>query len=428
MSSDEKPLITKGVEWQRSYGRSSKIVYLEARLVPMADTYLTAETNDLQLLSRPLLYTYWTDCPDVDTYKSTVREDINHWLQKLTTKGITDWFIVHVDASADRKGINKSKLLPTIKTSVLDKIRNDFPAVKSTAERAVTLLDASHKNESKMADSYQQFLCRLRALLLSSYSRQLIRYEDYIRTVRESRNQQNWDFFHFFALQEQLAFAFEMLSLYDEALVQYDELDALFSQFVINSTAGQTPEWLTRLSDNYDLWHGLCLSSNVSKSLRKQFFAGDGVATNTTLIELRNYLFARQSELLLLLNKPWELASRALPFLQNCVNELNILEITMTPGGMACWVFLSALEILHKCERYSDSSQMESYSRHTVGLWSYARNKLSELGSLCGLMPGMTLTSEHLHQVVGLIAGMGADPRTGETPLSPQERLKEALS
>ncbi|CAG2171537.1 unnamed protein product, partial [Oppiella nova] len=173
---------------------------------------------------------------------------------------------------------------------------------------------------------------------------------------------------------------------------------------------------------------GICLSSNVSKSLRKQFFAGDGVATNTTLIELRNYLFARQSELLLLLNKPWELASRALPFLQNCVNELNILEITMTPGGMACWVFLSALEILHKCERYSDSSQMESYSRHTVGLWSYARNKLSELGSLCGLMPGMTMTSEHLHQVVGLIAGMGADPRTGETPLSPQERLKEALS
>lgn len=48
----------------------------------------------------------------------------------------------------------------------------------------------------------------------------------------------------------------------------------------------------------------------------------------------------------------------------------------MTSGGMACWVFLSALEILQKCERYSDSSQMESYSFHTVGLWSYARNKV----------------------------------------------------
>ena len=39
--------------------------------------------------------------------------------------------------------------------------------------------------------------------------------------------------------------------------------------------------------------------------------------------------------------------------------------------------------------------------------------KLSELGSLCGLMPGMTMTSEHLQKVVDLIAGMGTDPRIG---------------
>lgn len=48
----------------------------------------------------------------------------------------------------------------------------------------------------------------------------------------------------------------------------------------------------------------------------------------------------------------------------------------MTPGGIACWVFLSALEILHKCERYSDSSQLDLYSYYTVGLWSYARDNV----------------------------------------------------
>jgi len=31
-----------------------------------------------------------------------------------------------------------------------------------------------------------------------------------------------------------------MLGLYDEALVQYDELDALFTQFVLNSNVGGT--------------------------------------------------------------------------------------------------------------------------------------------------------------------------------------------
>ena len=32
-----------------------------------------------------------------------------------------------------------------------------------------------------------------------------------------------------------MAFVYQMLGAFDEALVQYDELDALFTQFVLNS-------------------------------------------------------------------------------------------------------------------------------------------------------------------------------------------------
>ena len=31
---------------------------------------------------------------------------------------------------------------------------------------------------------------------------------------------------------------YEMLGLYEDALVQYDELDALFTQFILNRAAG----------------------------------------------------------------------------------------------------------------------------------------------------------------------------------------------
>ena len=41
-----------------------------------------------------------------------------------------------------------------------------------------------------------------------------------------------------FVPQEELAFMFEMLGLYEDALVQYDELDALFTQFVLNHAVG----------------------------------------------------------------------------------------------------------------------------------------------------------------------------------------------
>ena len=38
--------------------------------------------------------------------------------------------------------------------------------------------------------------------------------------------------------QEELAFMFEMLGLHEDALVQYDELDALFTQFILNHAVG----------------------------------------------------------------------------------------------------------------------------------------------------------------------------------------------
>lgn len=63
-------------------------------------------------------------------------------------------------------------------------------------------------------------------------------FEEHMRTQRERRNEHGWSFQKFFFLQEELAFVLEMLGLYDEALVQYDELDALFTQFVINSNVG----------------------------------------------------------------------------------------------------------------------------------------------------------------------------------------------
>lgn len=40
------------------------------------------------------------------------------------------------------------------------------------------------------------------------------------------------------AMQEELAFVFEMLQQFEDALVQYDELDALFTQYVLNFGAG----------------------------------------------------------------------------------------------------------------------------------------------------------------------------------------------
>lgn len=53
---------------------------------------------------------------------------------------------------------------------------------------------------------------------------------------------------------------------------------------------------------------------------------------------------------------------------------------------------------------------------------------MGNLGKLCGLMPGNEPSSEQLHTVVYLIAGMGDSESHLEGKLTPTDKLKEALS
>lgn len=269
----------------------------------------------------------------------------------------------------------------------------------------------SSSSSQVIIQNYSSFVNRFRTLLLDSYSRQFDSYERTIRRQRELRNKSDWDFFGFFLLQEELAFVYENLGLYNKALIQYDELDALFSQSILNtSNVGIAPLWLhkriicdARVSNVksektsvYSAWNGLCLCNPDAISLLRQKIVycvhnttltmdndddddtnindnndnemdivpsdsdpkatslykrdasvdfddplgvvkhprnrkakQDTVDGHISLIDFRNYLFARQCHLLCLLNKPWDLASRALPFLQTCVTELNLLEVIL---------------------------------------------------------------------------------------------------
>ncbi|XP_034946157.1 trafficking protein particle complex subunit 10 isoform X2 [Chelonus insularis] len=256
---------------------------------------------------------------------------------------------------------------------------------------------------------------------------QLSHGEEIIREQRECRNLKDWNFYEYFLLQEELAFLLETLEIYDEALVQYDELDALFTQFILNSEVGDTPLWLNSFRSPLNYWTGIILKSNHHHHLRK--LISDHKAS---LLDLRSYLFTRQCILLVLLNKPWEIAHRCLPFIYNTLSEFRILDIQTPYGSLECWAILCVMEVLDVCQfEYSkmDSSQhLDLCSLYTAGLWSLATDKLEKLGIFCGLMPGNTPTSEQLHTVVYLNAGMGDSYSQCPEKWSPIDKLKRALS
>ncbi|XP_070345133.1 trafficking protein particle complex subunit 10 isoform X9 [Equus asinus] len=106
-----------------------------------------------------------------------------------------------------------------------------------------------------------------------------------------------------------------------------------------------------------------------------------------------------------------------------------VLGVSVPPGALDCWVFLSCLEVLQRIEGCCDRAQIDSNIAHTVGLWSYATEKLKSLGYLCGLVSEKGPNSEDLNRTVDLLAGLGAErPETANTAQSPYKKLKEALS
>ncbi|XP_051532316.1 trafficking protein particle complex subunit 10 isoform X1 [Myxocyprinus asiaticus] len=415
-SSLTQQLSREPMEWRRSYGRAPKMIYLEANFVQFKEELLPKEENKA-LLTFPFLHIYWTDCCDTEAYKASVKEDMQRWQGVLRLHGSVDWLIVVVES--DNKKKNKTNILP--RTSIVDKIRNDF--CNKQSDRCVALSDPL-KESSRSQESWSSFLTKLRTLLLMSFTRNLGLFEDEMRTLREKRTEPGWSFCDYFMVQEELAFVFEMLQQFEDALVQYDELDALFTQYVLNFGAGDGANWLGSFCQPVRSWNGLLLRRPIDMEKRELIQRGEA-----SLLDLRSYLFSRQCTLLIFLQRPWEVTTRALELLHNCVQELRLLEVSVVSGALDCWVFLSCLEVLHRIEGCCDRTQLEANFSHTVGLWTYATEKLKSLGDLCGLVSENGPNSEDLNKTVDLLAGLGAErPETANSLQSPYKKLKEALS
>ncbi|XP_056145323.1 trafficking protein particle complex subunit 10 isoform X2 [Lampris incognitus] len=405
------------MEWRRTYGRAPKMIHLEANFVQFKEELIPKEGNKA-LLTFPFLHIYWTDCCDTEAYKGSVKEDMMRWQNSLRAHGSADWVIVVVETN-DAKKKNKTNILP--RSSIVDKIRNDF--CNKQNDRCVVLSDPL-KESSRSQESWSSFLLKLRTLLLMSFTKNLGRFEDDMRTLREKRTQPGWSFCEYFMVQEELAFVFEMLQQFEDALVQYDELDALFTQYVLNFGAGDGANWLGSFCAPVRSWGGLLLRRPID--MEKRDGIQHGVAS---LLDLRSYLFSRQCTLLIFLQRPWEVTQRALELLHNCVQELRLLEVSILEGALDCWVFLSCLEVLHRIEGCCDQAQLADNCSHTVGLWAYATDKLKSLGELCGLISDKGPTSEDLNRTVDLLAGLGDErPETVNSLQSPYKKLKEALS
>ncbi|XP_055640187.1 trafficking protein particle complex subunit 10 [Toxorhynchites rutilus septentrionalis] len=400
-------------EWRRSYGRPVKNVRVEASFKPFDSAVLEKyRDGKWSIIDHPVIHIFVTECNDVETYRASVKEEIDQWLKVLNNYNVADWMILLVETLDVKKSKN---ILP--RTTVLDKIRLDFAS--KNGDRCLSILNPS-KFEMKATESFRCLLQRIRHLMLAGYNKNIVKYEELIRSNRENRIQENWNFIDYFLLQEQLAFVLEMLGQHSEALVQYDELDALFSQFILNSVYGEKQKWLSIFDQPLYAFHGISLNATKMEETRKKI-----INQSVNLLEFRSYLFERQCLLLDASGTPWEIAERLLPFLFSTLREIEALKLETPEGALACWEFICALEVLNLCDKVQESKDMHKCSQYSAAIWNLAKDKLYSLGKQCGLLPGCTPTSEQLHTVVHLSAGMGDSvPETESSTLLETEALR----
>jgi len=143
-----------------------------------------------------------------------------------------------------------------------------------------------------------------------------------------------------FFVKEGLAFIFEIFQMYEEALMQYDELEALFSaeyesnnmqSFGMKGFGGTDPNDNTGyfLDPNKKQYRRLIMNSEIAE------------------FDFQQYTFARQAQLLFARKLPVFVAERGIKFIKLFRQELE--NHNFPPSFVTSWAFRADLDLAEAC-------------------------------------------------------------------------------
>ncbi|KAH7889469.1 trafficking protein particle complex subunit 10 [Phlebopus sp. FC_14] len=328
------------------------------------------------LLEKPLLNLYVVACEDNEIYRTTVKKQIKDWQTSVTQRKNQEWLIVHVvrpDAKiVDRKFFN-------MKGSVLDKMKADFNVDKR--DRCVQLAwSVGDQNPAVWAD----LISKIKDGLLSALDTAVSSREEEVKRSEAQRHMPGWNFCTYFILKESLASSYEAVNLFEDALQQYNELEATFMQVLRDKNMS----WFGSLIHPAPKDDSMPLLSISKKPYR------DLILANTiSVFDLRIYLLGRQSGLLNRMHQPTEICRRAIMFLSTFGRRLREVEPTLPEYFVESWIFSSALSVVDQCDKWASSwpdiegVALARYSASKGELIELARSQLDILGIKVGHLP-----------------------------------------
>ncbi|KAG6376390.1 trafficking protein particle complex subunit 10 [Boletus reticuloceps] len=368
----------RSIHW-RSASRPSirTIQELEVTLVALDSLRdeLTSQVP-LTLLEKPLLNLLVVTCEDNEVYRATVKRQIKDWQTSVLPRKNQEWLIVHV-VRPDTKVVDRKFF--NMKSSVLDKIKADFNVDKR--DRCVQLAwSAGEQSPAVWAD----LISKIKDGLLSALDNSVLSREEELKRSESQRHMPGWNFCTYFILKESLASSYEGINLFEDALEQYNELEAAFMQVLREKNMS----WFGSLIHPTLNDDSMPLLSTSKKPYR------DLILANTiSVFDLRVYLLSRQSALLSKLCQPSEICWKAFTFLSTFGRRLRGIESSLPDYFIESWTFSSALSVLDQCDSWAlswpelDAQSLARYSARKGELIELAKSQLDILGVREGYLP-----------------------------------------
>ncbi|KAI0053990.1 hypothetical protein FA95DRAFT_1529824 [Auriscalpium vulgare] len=324
------------------------------------------------LLDRPLLNIYLTTCEDTEAYRTVAKKQIKEWHSVVSQRKNQEWIIVHVvrsDARNSAAGIFK------VKASVLDKVRADFNVEKR--DRCVQLAWPMGQNNPA---AWAELITRIKDGLQSAFDLSISQREEEVKRSESQRLMPGWNFCTFFILKvrgrESLATSFEGMNLIEDALRQYDELEASFTHVL----GEKNLSWFGALIVPSPKDDSLPLLSTTKKPYREFI-----LANTVSVFDLRIYMLARQCILLNKLGKLASVCKKTSAFLASFGRKLREVEIILPRHFIEAWTYSSALSAIEQTETWARETSPEGPSSSTyhasrAELLELARSQLDILG------------------------------------------------
>ncbi|KAJ2408365.1 hypothetical protein GGI10_004851 [Coemansia sp. RSA 2530] len=356
-----------------------KVTVGESDSVSSYDTLALAseQTGSGRLLNMYLL----ESDSEADTYKAVIKPRVKAWVGRVSQRKGEEWMIVYVASPEEIQRMSNSKFL-SMRTSVFDKLKSDFQGKKDAGEHVVQLQMGSVEN-------WNSLFLAMRERVVLALEERVSQLADEMRRMDANRMLPGWNYCKFFVLKEGVVRLYRLMGLLDEALAQYDELEAVFFQLL----GAQRLSW-------FSTFGGLAEGDDYSDVLDtgKRAYGRQLVETTISLFDFRMYLFGRQAQLLVAQGHYGELADRAQRFIATFGRSMREPGTGLSPAFVAAWTYSSCMNIAEILEgapasgggsvRADGGTAMRALAAAKAGFLAGARQQLDVLGALWKRLPG----------------------------------------